>query len=163
MGGQILPFQLIYQGKTKACLPQYKFPSDWDITFTPNHWSNEEKMKEYLEKIIIPYIRQTRMELKLSPDYPVLAIFDVFKGQVTKDIFSKLEENNIHIVKVPANCTDRLQPMDLSINKAVKEFMRGKFQMWYAVEVEKKLQLGVDELALELPDLRMSVMKPLGA
>ena len=26
MAGELLPFQLIYQGKTNTCLPQYKFP-----------------------------------------------------------------------------------------------------------------------------------------
>ena len=41
-----------------------------------------------------------------------------------------LEENNVHVVSIPANCTDRLQPMDLSVNKSVKEFMRTKFREW---------------------------------
>ena len=44
MAGDFLPPQLIYQGKTTACLPRY------------NHWSNEEKMIEY---ITIPYVRRT--------------------------------------------------------------------------------------------------------
>lgn len=71
-----------------------------------------------------------------------------------------LEENNIHVVKVPANCTDRLQPMDLSVNKSVKEFMHSKFQQWYASEVEKQLDQGIERAPV---DLRMSIMKPLGA
>ena len=58
-----------------------------------------------------------------------LAIFDIFNGQMTEEVFSMLEENNIHVVKVPANCSDRLQHMDLSVNKSVKESMRSK---WYA-------------------------------
>ena len=37
LAGGFFPFQLIYQGKTTACLPRFKSP---DITFTPNHWSN---------------------------------------------------------------------------------------------------------------------------
>ena len=49
--------------------------------------------------------------------------FDVFKGQITEDIFSLLEENNIIVVGVPAKCTDRLQPMDLAVNKSAKDFM----------------------------------------
>ena len=40
--GEFLSLQLIYQGKTPACLPRYAFPNDWNITFTPNHWSNVE-------------------------------------------------------------------------------------------------------------------------
>ena len=111
MAGELLPFQIIYQGKTNACLPHYKFPDGWHITATPNHWSNEVKTKEYIEKIIIPYVKRKRLELKLSADHSALTIFDVFKGQMTEEVFSMLEENNIHVVKVLANCTDRLQTL----------------------------------------------------
>ena len=42
MSGEFLPPQLIYQGKTPKCLPPLDgIPSDWDITFTENHWANE--------------------------------------------------------------------------------------------------------------------------
>ena len=131
MSGEFLPPQLIYQGKTTACLPPHKFPEDWHVTYTPNHWSNEDKMIEYIETIIILYVEGKRKELELSVDQPALAIFDVFKGQQTEGVLKILEENNILVVSVPANCTDRLQPMDLSVNKSVKEFMRSKFRDWY--------------------------------
>ena len=42
--GDFLPIQLIYKGKTKKCLPTFKFPSDWHVTFSANHWSNEDTM-----------------------------------------------------------------------------------------------------------------------
>ena len=159
--GEFLPPQLIYQGKTSARLPRHKFPDDWHITCTPNHWSNEDKTREYINKIIIPYVQQKRKELKLSSDQPALALFDVFKGQQTEDIADLLEENNIIVVPIPANCTDRLQPMDLSVNKSAKEFMRGKFREWYATQVQKQLDEGASQISPV--DLRMSIMKPLGA
>ena len=37
MSGEFLPAQLIYGGKTPACLPKVDFPIGWAITFTPNH------------------------------------------------------------------------------------------------------------------------------
>ena len=42
--GDILPLQIIYQGKTPRCLPSVKFPSNWHITFSENHWSNEDTL-----------------------------------------------------------------------------------------------------------------------
>ena len=89
-------------------------------------------MKEYIKKIIIPYVDSKRKELKVSSDQPALAIYDVFKGQQTEYIAKLLEQNNIYVVSVPANCTDCLQPMDLSVNKVAKDFMRSKFREWYA-------------------------------
>ena len=154
--GEFLPLQLIYQGKTGACLPHFKFPDDWHITCTENHWSNEETMKAYIERIIVPYVQSKRHDLKLPEDRLALAIF---KGQQTADVTSILEENNIYVIDVPANCTDRLQPMDLSVNKSAKEFMRSRFSEWYAGEVQKQLDAG----ATTSVDLKMSTMKPLGA
>lgn len=73
-------------------------------------------MMTYIEKIITPCMKQKREQLNLDDDHPALAIFDVFKGQCTDDVLKMLEHNNIERVLVPANCTDRLQPLDLSIN-----------------------------------------------
>ena len=56
LSGEFLPLQLIYTGKTAACLPKVQFPDDWLLSYTHNHWSNEEKTKDYLQAIIIPYI-----------------------------------------------------------------------------------------------------------
>ena len=46
--GELLPLQLIYQGKTEKCLPKVKFPKDWLISYTPNHWCNEITMEAYV-------------------------------------------------------------------------------------------------------------------
>ena len=86
------------------------------------------------------------------------------KAKITRDIFSLLEENNIIIVRVPANCTDRLQQMDLAVNKSVKDFMHGKFREWYCSKVEQQMAEGELMNAEIVPvDLKMSIMKPIGA
>ena len=73
-----------------------------------------------------------------------------------------LEANHFLIAVVPANCTDRLQPLDVSVNKAAKEFLRRQFQDWYSDQIV--VQLRQDrESAVQPVDLRMSVVKPLCA
>jgi hypothetical protein len=42
--GDFLPLQIIYKGKTKCCHPKVVFPSDWNISQSPNHWSTEATM-----------------------------------------------------------------------------------------------------------------------
>ena len=37
--GEFSPLQLIHTGKTAACLPQVKFPENWSLSYTHNHWS----------------------------------------------------------------------------------------------------------------------------
>ena len=70
----------------------------------------------------MPYFEQTRLRLKVATDSRGLVIFNNFNEQCTDGIFELLEANNINIIIVPANCTDRLQPLDLSFNKPVKTF-----------------------------------------
>ena len=81
-----------------------------------------------------------REELKFASNYPALLTFDNFKAQCTSGILTLLDQNNIKVVLVPANCTDMLQPMDLSVNKSVKSFLQNEFQTWYAKEVYSQLQ-----------------------
>ena len=129
LSGFFLLFQVIYQGKTTASLPRYSFPDDWNVTYTPNHWSNEVKTLEYITKVILPYVEGKQTELKLQRDQPALVIYDEFKGQLTDAVHSLLDSNHIYVVKVPPNCTGRLQPMDLSANKSAKDFLRKQFQV----------------------------------
>ena len=48
-----------------------------------------------------------------------------------------LDSNNINVTLIPANCTDRLQLLDISVNKAVKDFLLSKLQEWFAKQVKK--------------------------
>jgi len=57
----------------------------------------------------------------LTQDQVALVIFDVFKRHIGDSMQSFLESNKILQVYVPNNCTDLLQPMDLSMNKPFKD------------------------------------------
>ena len=135
--GEYLPPQVIYTGKTLRCHPKVTFPQGWDVWHSDNHWSNEETMKWYIEKIVVPFISRKREALKLDKTHPALAVFDCFRGQTTPGIITLLESHNIVVVQVPANCTDKLQPLDVSLNKPMRDEMKTRFQVWYAEEVQK--------------------------
>ena len=163
MDGNFLPPQLVYAGKTPKCLPKVDFPEDWDITFTENHWCNEAVMIDYVNKILLPYIAQKKQQLSLDPLYPSLVIFDCFRGQCTDQFLSLLKANSIYILIVPANCTDRLQPLDVSINKTAKEFLRRQFQEWHAAKISDQMLKHNKGSSIQPVDLSMAVVKPLGA
>ena len=154
--GQFLPPQIIYQGKTEACLPRIRFPSDWHVTYTPNHWANELTTLDYIEKTILPYVSKKRKEKGLHTEQRALCIFDNFKAQLTTEVLNLLEVNHVDTVFIPANCTDRLQPLDLSVNKPAKDFLRGKFEEWYAAQIYEQGTSSPITFPLHL-------MKPLGA
>uniref|UniRef100_K1Q290 Uncharacterized protein n=1 Tax=Magallana gigas TaxID=29159 RepID=K1Q290_MAGGI len=58
LDGSFLPFQLIYLGKTTQCHPKFKFPDEYHITESENHWANGRTMNDYIDKIILPYVNK---------------------------------------------------------------------------------------------------------
>ena len=73
-----------------------------------------------------------------------------------------LKANNIFYVIVPPNCTDTLQPLDVSVNKPAKDFLRAKFNEWYAARIIEQLESSPSSI-LQPVDLRLSIVKPVGA
>ena len=85
---------------------------------------------------------------------------DNFKGQTT-DSFSLLESHNFHVVLLPPNCTDVLQPMNIAINRPAKAFLKQHFQEWHTGQI-----LGdhdVESVELEAIDLGLGNLKEIGA
>lgn len=146
LSGDFLPIQLIYKGTTPRCLAgNICFPKNWHITYSANHWSTSDTMVDYVNTIVVPYVEEKRRTLKLSSDHSALVLFDAFRGQCTNEVLQLLEANNILYVMIPPNYTDRLQPLDLSVNKPVKDFLKAKFQQWYGDIIYQQLQDEVDE------------------
>ena len=71
-----------------------------------------------------------------------------------------MDSYNLDIVLLPTNCTDGLQPLDLSINKTAKDCLRLQFQEWYAKEIHLQLHRTTEVTPI---DLKLSVIKPLSA
>ena len=70
---------------------------------------------------MLPHIKKTKQKLSLPSSQKALCIFDVFRAQMGKEFLQELKDNNICIVFVPLSCTDKLQPMDLSVQKGQNE------------------------------------------
>ena len=102
LAGEFLPMQVpIYLGKTKASLPRnFVFPKGFCLTQNPKHYSNEEETLKLIDSIINPYLVQTRQQSKLPPTQKAMLIWDVFRGQTTERVLSKLASLNIEIVSV---------------------------------------------------------------
>ena len=102
--GDFLPLQLIYQDKTSCSHPHYSFPAGWHVTHSPKHQSNEETMIQYVQEIIVPYVEKVREDI--GDNKCALVITDNFKGQVTDEINSLLDANDIDVCLLQPNCTN---------------------------------------------------------
>ena len=162
LAGEFLPMQIIYSGKTKQSQPRgFVFPKGFSVTQNPKHWSNEQETLKLIDEVIHPYVVNKRKELKLPPTQKALMIWDVFKGQMTDAVKSKLTSLSIELIAVPANMTHFFQPLDLTVNGAAKKLARKEFIQYYSTSVQQ-LQSGKSADDIEV-DLRLTVIKPLHA
>jgi hypothetical protein len=111
--GQILPFQVIFQGLTSRTLPpmnqgrQTCEDAGWHLTCSSNHWSNLDTCKAFVEKILTPYRISQIEELGLSKDQEMVWIIDCWSVHISKDFRAWMKRTSplIHLLFVPANCT----------------------------------------------------------
>ena len=159
--GDLLPPQVIYTGKTSHCHPNVLFPDGCHIWQSINHWSNQQKMLEYVDSILVPYLTKTRVQQYLSEEQVALLICDVFAAH--RCVFlDKLEANHIKVVYIPAGCTGELQLLDISVNQVYKVEIKCQFTHWYAGNIEKGLREGKEVEDVKV-DIRLSAIKPIHA
>ena len=168
MSGQMLPVQLIYAGKTDRCHSSIDFPTKCDITQTESHWSTAESMLRYVDIVITPYVKEQRTSLELDGKQKAIAIFDVYKAHRNEKLLQKLANADIVPIFVPAACTDKLQPLDLSVNYTFKNELKTEFHFWYSIEIANQLsaiedETGEADLSKVNVNLRTSNLKPLHA
>ena len=73
-----------------------------------------------------------------------------------------IEESNGKVVAVPANMTHIFQPLDLTVNRASKAFLRKLSQDWYSNEIRKQMEQGTHPHKIKV-DVGISILKPLHA
>ena len=155
-------FYWIIPGKTKRSQQKgADFPNTFHVTQNEKHWANETTVLQFLDHIIIPYVKDIRGSLA-APDQRALLIFDVFRGHMTAKVKEKLNINNIGFVLVPPNLTNLFQPLDVSVNKASKTVIKNCYSKFYRDEVTRQLTAGVNPHDVKV-DVRISILKPLHA
>ena len=64
--GEVLPVQMIFEGKTEACLPKTMKLAEaqqdgHDFTFSESHWCTFQTLKRWVEKILYPaYLKRCK-------------------------------------------------------------------------------------------------------
>ena len=151
--------QLIYKGKTSQSLLKIQFPNGFFLSANLKHYSNKTESLKFLKEIILSYVKIERERLGFETQ-PALLIYDLFRGQTTDKFLDVLKDNNILSTKIPPNMTHVFQPLDLTVNKFVKDFMKEKFSTWFS----RQISLGIEN-SVELDDIEvdycLSVLKPL--
>jgi hypothetical protein len=70
-----------------------------------------------VDNIITPYVLDVKDNIDLPVAKKSLIILDFFSAQLGEDFRNYMLSKNLVFVYVPAGCTSKLQPIDLSVQK----------------------------------------------
>ena len=164
LAGDLLPLQLIFQGKTARSLPPVTVEakaSQVHLTFSDNHWSNQETMQQYIEEIILPYVDRCIHRHRLSSNANILLVLDVWAVHKSEEFrrFLRTKHPRIHLVFVPPNCTSKLQVADVALQRPFKHGITKRFNEWACAQVVEQI---ADNKVVGLAELlKMATLKPL--
>ena len=91
-----------------------------------------------------------------------LIIMETFKGQDNDRLRELCSKNCCEVVIVPHNITNKFQPLDISLNKAAKAFIKNMYNERFSNEVATQLNRGVNPAEVKITS-KLSDLKPLHA
>jgi hypothetical protein len=167
MNGDLLPLQLIFQGKTPRCLPSAtpaSIAAQVHLTYSDNHWSSQATMQQYISEVIMPYAQKKIEEHRLRLDSKIILVLDVWAVHKSEEfrLFLRMKYPRIQLVFVPPNCTSRLQVADVVLQRPFKVGVTTSFNLWAVEQVREQLKsLSPGTTPLLDHVTKMSVVKPL--
>ena len=162
--GDLLPLQLIFQGKTARTLPAATAASvaaRVDITHSDNHWSTQQTMQGWIERIRLPHAERMIELYQLDSDAHILLLLDAWAVHRSAEFrdWLKREHPRIHLVFVPSNCTSKLQLADVALQRPFKSCITQSFSAWAAAAIAEQIRAG--QVTGIAEQLGMKVLKPL--
>jgi len=114
--GVLLPLQVVFQGKTGQVLPKnaatvIAASEGWHLTHSANHWSTQETMRSFVQKVLHPYFEGKCFDLGLNPlTQRMIWLINYWSVHISTKFRGFMKENFPHILLlfVPTNCTSKL-------------------------------------------------------
>ena len=171
--GELVPLQLIFQGQEKNRKQHKAVPvlndtlslrlshAGWHLTQTPNHWSSQQSMRDYVDLVITPFVRGKRQQHS-CPDSPVLLLFDSWSVHKSKEFLQWMKEQHpdYHVVFIPAGCTGKAQPADVVLQRPLKCEVTNQFLQWTTEMITEQLSENSDDVPTCEIDHSMGTLKP---
>ncbi|CAI5769472.1 pogo transposable element with KRAB domain [Podarcis lilfordi] len=120
--GTKLSPMLIFKRKT---FPKEVIPREIVVHVHEKGWMDENGMKVWVEKV---WSKRPGGLLKKS----ALLVLDQFRAHISETTNKCFKEAKTHLAVIPGGLTSQLQPLDVSINKPFKVFMREEWNKWMA-------------------------------
>jgi len=104
---------------------------------TKKGYMTKATFEKIMNEIFIPYVKRRREALGLPADEPAALVVDGHNSRYNARMLGTLADNHIDLLIIPAHTSHRLQPLDLTLNKLVKDNYRAEFPVCLAQVLKK--------------------------
>ncbi|KAF5372041.1 hypothetical protein D9615_008034 [Tricholomella constricta] len=167
--GTLLPFQVIYKGATDASLPSpsarsmkeaLKAGFSFEASKTSTYWSTQETMKNFVNKILVPYFDHVIRRDNLRPDQRRLWQIDCWSVHRSEEFMNWMGANHPLIIVnfVPARMTSIFQPSDVGFQRVFKHSLKQTAHADIVEETLCKLKTGTAPGAVVL-DTKLKTLR----
>lgn len=135
--GRKLPPYIILKRKN---MPKNEpFPSDVIVRAQEKGWMTAELMSDWIRVV---WQRRPGAMLGGPSGTRSMLVLDAFRGHLTPEVKTRLQNSNCDLVVIPGGMTPVLQPLDVSVNKPFKAYLRQQYEEWVRNPDRKKTPTG---------------------
>jgi DDE superfamily endonuclease len=127
-GGK-LPLMIVYKGNPNGRIAHEfmdatkGYPQDCFYACQDSAWMDEMVMLQWVDNVLRnPYVET------VPPDVVPLLFLDLYKCHLMSSIVTKIQDLGIKVQHIPGGCNGLTQPVDVGINKPLKNRIRHKWE-----------------------------------
>lgn len=134
--GKFLPTLAIFKGKTLRALKGITPPHGIHVRAQKNAWIDKDLMLYWIQNIWKAFTKGR----------PSLLILDRCKAHLEDSVKDAFQKCNTTTILIPGGCTSVVQPLDVSLNKPIKDHLRSQ---WTGYMIKKSEESEQQETPLE--------------
>jgi len=96
------------------------------LYLTPKGYMTKSTFEKIMSEVFIPYVKTRRQVLGLPEDAPAALVLDGHNSRYHPPVLEELKKNFIDVLIIPAHSSHKTQPLDLTLNKLVKEHYKSE-------------------------------------
>ena len=125
--GKLLPPFLIFKGVNNGRIAQKEIPSypeGCHYACQKKAWMDEDMMYIWIELVLIPWV-QSRPACRI-----LYLVLDSYRVHMMPAVCAKIRSLGIKIIHIPGGCTWLCLPVDIGVNRPIKQAMTEQWDAW---------------------------------
>jgi hypothetical protein len=122
---------MVLKGAPNGCIAKQEFCTyhrGGQYACQTKAWMDKTLVPAWIDDILKPY--KDKKDARDPGGPPPILILDAYRVHQMGSVVNCIQEVGIEVLHIPAGCTYLCQPIDVEINKPLKDAMREKWEPW---------------------------------